>query len=60
MAVKVKHLKPVISEGQNKDVFTNVISTDDLLHIIMGSIRLLMYKWRVASFQFDISQKETN
>ena len=57
MAVKVKHLKPVISEGQNKDVFTNVISTDDLLHIIMGSIRLLMYKWRVASFQFDISQK---
>jgi len=57
MAVKVKHLKPIISEGQNKGVFTNVIATDDLLHIIMGSIRLLMYKWRVANFQFDISRK---
>lgn len=57
MAVKVKHLKPIISEGQKTSVFTNVITTDDLLHIVMGSIRLMMYKWRVANFQFDISRK---
>lgn len=57
MAVKIKHLKPIISEGQNNGVFTNVIATDDLLHIIMGSIRLLMYKWRVANFKFDIVKK---
>ncbi|MEZ5059491.1 MAG: TetR/AcrR family transcriptional regulator [Saprospiraceae bacterium] len=57
MAVKVKHLKPIILEGQKKGVFIKLIRTDDLLHIIMGSIRLLMYKWRVANFQFDISRK---
>ncbi|MCB0669070.1 MAG: TetR/AcrR family transcriptional regulator [Saprospiraceae bacterium] len=57
MAVKIKHLKPIISEGQNNGVFTNVIATDDLLHIIMGGIRLLMYKWRVANFKFDIVKK---
>ncbi|MEZ4888722.1 MAG: TetR/AcrR family transcriptional regulator [Chitinophagales bacterium] len=57
LAVKVKHLKPIISEGQKKGVFTNIIEIDDILHIVMGSVRLLMYKWRVANFQFDISQK---
>lgn len=57
MAVKLKHLKPIISEGQRVGVFTSAIETDDLLHIIMGSIRLQMYKWRVANLQFDITKK---
>lgn len=57
MAVKIKHLKPVIEAGHQLDVFTNTISTGDLIHIVMGSIRLQMYKWRVANFEFDIVEK---
>lgn len=54
MAVKIKHLRPIIEEGQKQNVFTNTISTNNIIHIVMGSIRLQMYKWRVSNFQSDI------
>jgi AcrR family transcriptional regulator len=53
MAVKMKHLKPIIQKGQESQVFTSELSSEDLIHIIMGSIRLKMYKWRLANFQLD-------
>ena len=55
MGVKLKHLMPIILEGQQKNVFTNSIASDELMHIVMGTFRLQMFKWRVANFQFDIS-----
>lgn len=57
MQVKMKHLMPIIQEGQQNGVFTNAVSTDDLIHMVMGTFRLLMFKWRMANFEFDI-QKE--
>lgn len=55
MGVKLKHLMPIILEGQEKKVFTNAIASEELMHIVMGTFRLQMFKWRVANFQFDIS-----
>ena len=60
MAVKMKHLAPIVREGQLKGLFTNSITTEELLHIVMGSLRLQMYKWRVAHFQFDIERQGEN
>lgn len=60
MAVKIKHLKPIIEDGQLCKVFTEAISSDDLVHIVMGAMRLQMYKWRMADFQFDIIQSGDN
>jgi hypothetical protein len=57
MQVKIKHLKPIVLEGQENKLFTDAISADNIMHIIMGSMRLQMYKWRVANFQFDILKK---
>ncbi|MBK8517021.1 MAG: TetR/AcrR family transcriptional regulator [Saprospiraceae bacterium] len=54
MAVKMKHLMPIILEGQHQKVFTNSITSDELTQIVIGTFRLQMYKWRVANFQFDI------
>ena len=54
MSVKIKHLKPLLIEGQQSGVFTKAISADDLTHIVMGTFRLQIYKWRMAEFQFDI------
>lgn len=54
MDVKMKHLMPVIIEGQQKGVFSNTITTEELMQIVMGTFRLLMFKWRVENFQFDI------
>ncbi|MGZ5253667.1 MAG: TetR/AcrR family transcriptional regulator [Flavitalea sp.] len=56
MSVKMKHLMPIILEGQQKKVFSNSILSDDLVHIVMGTFRLQMFKWRIANFQFDISR----
>ena len=60
MAVKVKHLMPIIMEGQQKVIFTNTVTTDELMSIVMGTFRLLMYKWRIANFQFDIKRNGEN
>ena len=54
MAVKIKHLKPLIKEGQQKGIFENVIAPEELIHIVMGAFRLHMYKWRGSDFKFDI------
>jgi TetR/AcrR family transcriptional regulator, fatty acid metabolism regulator protein len=60
MAVKMKHLMPVILEGQQKGVFTNSITSEELIHIVMGAFRLQMFKWRIANFQFDIERNGNN
>lgn len=57
MSIKIKHLKPIIIEGQNTEFFKNTISADDLTHIVMGAFRLQMYKWRIANFKFDIENE---
>jgi AcrR family transcriptional regulator len=60
MNVKMKFLMPVIMEGQQKGVFTNAITTDELVHIVMGTFKLQMFKWRTANFQFDIIRNGEN
>lgn len=57
MSVKMKHLMPIIKEGQNENIFTNSVSIEDLLNIVMGTFRLQIFKWRVANFDFDIRIK---
>lgn len=51
---------PVIMQGQQQGFFTNTITTEELMHIIMGSFRLQMFKWRIANFQFDIERQGKN
>ncbi|HPR26734.1 TetR/AcrR family transcriptional regulator [Lentimicrobium sp.] len=55
--VKIKHLIPVITEGQQKGKFTKAVATEELVHIIMGTFKLQMFKWRIANFEFDIEEE---
>lgn len=55
MNVKMKHLMPIMMEGQQKGIFTNTITAEELIHIVMGTFKLQMFKWRIANFQFDIT-----
>lgn len=59
MKMKSAHLLPIISEGQNQNIFTKSIDSNAILHIILGSFRLQMLKWKIANFEFDI-QSEGN
>jgi TetR/AcrR family fatty acid metabolism transcriptional regulator len=54
MHVKIKHLLPLITTGQEEGIFTNAVSADQIRHIVMGAFRLHMFKWRTSQFQFDI------
>ncbi|MCB0628423.1 MAG: TetR/AcrR family transcriptional regulator [Saprospiraceae bacterium] len=56
MNVMKKHLIPIIREGQQKGVFTNTVSTEELIHVIMGTFRLQKLKWRMAGFKFDLKK----
>ena len=60
MNVKIKHLMPIMMEGQQKGIFTNAITNEELIHIVMGTFKLQMFKWRVANFQFDINRIGAN
>jgi AcrR family transcriptional regulator len=60
MNVKMKYLMPIIMEGQQQNVFTNAITTEEMMHIVMGSFKLQMFKWRTANFQFDLKRNGEN
>jgi AcrR family transcriptional regulator len=57
MAVKYKHLMPIIQTGQKQGDFTNKIDAKQLIHIVMGTFRLMMFKWRMDDFKFDIKKE---
>lgn len=57
MAVKKKYLLQIIKLGQQDGSFTLNLSSEELVHIIMGSFRLHMLQWRMTSFSFDVKQK---
>ncbi len=60
MNIKMQQVMPIIMEGQQKGVFTNAITTDEMLHIVMGAVKLQMFKWKIADFQFDIIRAGNN
>lgn len=57
MKVKQKYLSEIIKKGQDLGIFTKSISFEEIIHIIMGSVRLLMFKWKMSKFSFDIKSK---
>ena len=60
MAVKYKHLLPIIKIGQKQGDFTDAVDTKQLIHIVMGTFRLMMFKWRMDDFKFDIKKQGDN
>ena len=57
MAVKYKYLLAIISAGQKQGQFIESIDSKQLIHIVMGTFRLIMFKWRIGGFTYDIKIK---
>lgn len=57
ISTKTKILIPILKECQMQGAFTKKVSTDELAHICMGGFRLLMYKWRISNFKFNLSKQ---
>jgi AcrR family transcriptional regulator len=54
MQTKQKYITAIIKENQASKNFIDTLSEEELIHLIMGAIRLQMFKWRVSNFEFDI------
>jgi AcrR family transcriptional regulator len=54
MATKRNHLLKIIQEGQKLKQFNEMLSAQELVHIIMGSFRLHMLQWRLSGYAFDL------
>lgn len=57
METKMSHLMPIIVAGQKNGFLKTDLSPEELVHIIMGTFRLLMYKWRVSDFKFNLKAR---
>lgn len=57
MENRKKKIVPLIEEAQKNNEITQDIPSEQLIHILMGSIRLLMYKWKTNDFKFDIKNE---
>ena len=56
MSVEIKHLMPILVDGQYTNQFTTRLEADELSHVTMAAIRLLMVKWRASDFKFDLAK----
>lgn len=54
MQLNMKHLLPIVGQGQQQGFFIDTIPSGQLVHIMMGAFRLQMFKWRIANFQTDL------
>ena len=59
MSVKRRLLKKLIEDGKKQDVFTQNLPTEQMVNIIIGTFRLLMFKWRVSNFSLNIIEEGT-
>lgn len=60
MEVKKQHLLPLLKAARKEGSFTCDISAEHMMHIVMGAVRLEMFKWRAAQFEYDIKRKGNN
>jgi len=57
MAIKYKHLLPLLIAGQEQGLYNSKIEAKKLIHIVIGTFRLLMFKWRIDDFNFNIKKE---
>lgn len=57
MTYKIKLVSSIIEEGKSKNEFTNNISTEEMAHIILGTFRMMMLKWKFSKFELDIKKQ---
>lgn len=59
IGLKSDLLNRIIEEGRRTKEFTSAIDQEDMLHILMGTFRLQLLKWKFSKFTLDL-EKEGN
>jgi AcrR family transcriptional regulator len=53
---RLNKMARLIEKGQVNGEFNNWISAEHMAHMLLGSMRLLITRWRLANFSFDIRE----
>ena len=51
---KMQIIANIIEQGKQNDEITTEIETQDLVHIIIGTFRMMMLKWKFSKFKIDL------
>lgn len=51
---KIELITKIIEVGKENNEFANSIETQEIVHIIMGSFRMMMLKWKFSKFEIDL------
>jgi len=51
---KIQLLTKIIDVGKEQNEFTKAIETPEIVHIILGSFRMMMLKWKFSAFEIDL------
>jgi len=51
---KLQLLSSIIDEGKKEGVIKTSMTTEEMVHIIVGSFRMMMLKWKFSGFQLDL------
>lgn len=57
---KLQLITTIIEDGKSNNEFTTAIPTQDIVHIIMGSFRMMMLKWKFSKFELDLMHQGTS
>lgn len=60
MTIKAQYLLSIIKHAQKQHTFTNEITANQCVHIVMGSFWLLILKWRIDDFKFNLEKQGQN
>jgi hypothetical protein len=47
-------LTKIIEVGKDNNEFVITIETQEIVHILMGSFRMMMLKWKFSKFEIDL------
>jgi TetR/AcrR family transcriptional regulator, fatty acid metabolism regulator protein len=59
MEIMQNNIKTIISLGQDKDEFAKILGPETLTTIIMGSMRMVVLKWKLSGNQSDLVKDGT-
>ena len=54
---KMELITKIIEVGKENNEFTKSIETQEIVHIIMGSFRMMMLKWKFSKFEIDLTNQ---
>lgn len=49
-----------IEDAKKNSLINDAIQTQDMVHILMGSFRLMMLKWKISKFKINLIQQGNN